>query len=319
MKYLHSLKNQAILALTCCYKIDWTNMLHIYEKEKNLVNIFYHLKRFVLDIHILDFCEEIYKTKSIISGSFLLQCYYNEVFDNSDLDIFTTDINLLVNLYSVQNPHIDYSFDYQQDFYVYNDNKVQIIIINNGFWKTSIDYIVETFDIDICSMTFDGYTLYIPPEIENNLNERKMCAIRLKRNTINRIKKYQRRNFELRNDKSYIKEFKNVKYIRPCKYQQLSNISKHLFSFDKNVLTLIKDTHLTIDQYTSSLTPKRHIPKIITTDDCSYIMMRSRDEFIINGTYTLLVMINISMINQTSTTFFTWSILDKIYIDSCKK
>lgn len=177
--------------------------------------------------NFIKFGRLLHDTKSSLTGSFMLQCLFNERY-NTDVDIFCKQSKIFEILYFFQticndkakdnslkintifcskNRHLHKVYNIEPygtlnkihtiiEFY-YHGNKIQIIGLNDD--TNVYDYIDESFDFSFCKLSYNGFEI-IPKHDTKEFNE-----IVHKRGTINpasryvqsRYNKYEERGFKL--------------------------------------------------------------------------------------------------------------------------
>jgi len=221
MKYLHSLQTYSLYSLSklsSFNQLNWwlTSNSTIYKNKIYVVRILKeitkHLIKTKISLHTLDLCELLYTTNSIIAGSLTLQCYLDEYFEDSDLDIFTFQNNIN---FQITETIAEPTPNYNSEWKVATFNSIQVIYINKEYYITINDFI-NTFDIDICKIIFDGRNFHFPIKYPKNLKNDRIAKVtgEINPRLYTRIIKYQNRNFEVKFDENKYIPYKlyNLKF-----------------------------------------------------------------------------------------------------------
>lgn len=255
MKFLHSLKQFSLYSLSQFHvldKIDWGTATSLYKNEILVVRILKEITKHLVDlqVHPLDLCEFLYETKSVIAGSLTLQCYLDEYYSNSDLDIFTqqalhTFIFPLEK--AITTPRRESEYD--PDWWVTTIKSVQVIYISPTTFDSIYDFI-KTFDIDICKIVFDGRKFYFPSDFPLNLKYDRKANVtgEINPRKFLRIIKYQSRNFKISTfDKNEYEVYKlnDLKFISKDLYYS----KDYKYYFKVNNLNQIEDFKIICDRH----------------------------------------------------------------------
>jgi hypothetical protein len=146
-----------------------------------LKNINDRLKKIFTDEQYVKFKLLLENNNAVISGSFIIQCILNEIWEDSDIDIFvkkntheflyeSDDVNYKKFCLETFFCKCGFTFikeDKNKSNYFYNlkyvveiqtfikdKNKIQIIFINENSEKSLENYIFENFDFSICKNTY---------------------------------------------------------------------------------------------------------------------------------------------------------------------
>jgi len=200
--------------------------------------------------------SDFYKTLSdnhcVIAGSFPLQVFLGETYENSDIDIFGIKVNTNgVNTYLSQfytgvyqeypDPKGYFGFDKGTNNFIicevikYTLPRITIQVIsflNTGQKKPIIhntgditsEFTFERFDFDFCKIAYDGSTLWI--ENPESLAT-KSCSVKLLRctqKTIGRMEKYESRGFTFLNKEDILE------YLNPSDSESESSDSLEIQS-----------------------------------------------------------------------------------------
>lgn len=128
-----------------------------------------YLKRTVdrlnnLNVDGVLFCQKVEEFKCLMAGSFPLQCYLDEYFDDSDVDVFCLESNnWFKNWITTTYPHIiatrsQYIINGVIETNKYHINAkacINVILVN----ADNLKEFVRTFDFTFCQTIFDGQTL----------------------------------------------------------------------------------------------------------------------------------------------------------------
>jgi hypothetical protein len=212
MKYLHSLKTFALYSLSKSPNynhLEWwkTTNSPEYKNKIYVVRILReiekHLRNSTATVHTLDLCQALYETESVISGSLTLQCYLDEYFEDSDMDIFTFDNNLNFGNLKRWNVEPKPVSNYNSSWNVSTFNSIQVIYIQERQYYSAAEFI-DTFDIDICKIIFDGRDFHFPKDYPTDIKNNRIAKVtgNISKRLYTRMVKYQERNFKVIFDKT---------------------------------------------------------------------------------------------------------------------
>jgi len=187
--------------------------------------------------------NKLVETKSVIAGSYPLQVYLGEYWEDSDLDIFTENIFQLClyfnrlcgqrNMFVYQRSILD-----EVSIFIFGDNTGSCYIHTGDFQLfefetkkhlriqliSSVQYrntdTISAFDLGFCKVAFDGqqllmsdkrsvltrrYSFDLEKEFSQPLDFEEKCRkVQHMLKTAKRIVKYQKRGFEIPNWKEYL-------------------------------------------------------------------------------------------------------------------
>lgn len=264
---------------------NWENMLHIYQNDYTITNILSKLRIFLPDeINILNFCELLYKTNSIIAGSFTLQCYLNENYKNSDLDIFTLTPEIFQNIF-ISLKFVIFDQPNYNKFTVYESknksSKIQLIKPKETF-RTVNELIEKTFDLNICMIKFNGYNIIITDEIKWHIKEKTMIIVNEDYLSTNRIDKYKNRGFKLLLNEHVI-QLNNVQFMN-CVIHHPTKKRFLISNEERPKLFTLLENHLKIQFNENSFGNG-----IMTIDNSTFAIFNSFDKFIITCHYNIII------------------------------
>lgn len=248
--------------------------------------------------------EILNNTKTVISGSFLIQCILNEYWNDSDIDIYSPVVSNKKCFIDHDNPFTDiekflhekYRFTNTSDAHRYGDalsnnrtdikwvrtyqnsiNKIQIIQVEveNNFSKLK-EFIHNTFDFNICKNIY-----YIDNNKENisifnllnvlNKTEKFKTKYNLK-SSMTRCLKYRNRGFDIHNNRTY-------ECLANLSYNGYGHKTHEIYTVKKNntLLQVISGDINVLKQYINPLISSgkcfiRHLPThcnyLYTNTDC---------------------------------------------------
>lgn len=152
-----------------------------------------------------DFLDTIYSTKSFISGSFMMQVYLNVNWDDSDIDVFTGQldwVNKLKQLYSWKVKENNEKYEAMVLDFVTPSGKVLQVIYRKDL--TAIE-VLESFDLSFCQIGFNGKEMIMSSVARTALdNYSGTYTLSIGDRPISqkireRLQKYEKRGFTIRN------------------------------------------------------------------------------------------------------------------------
>jgi hypothetical protein len=202
--------------------------------EKQLISVINNNLYLIFGEELDNFKRVLNSVEGIISGSFILQCFYGEKWDNSDIDIYipnykgkhnsnqkkgfqTNPVNNLTKfLVDVIDLYLDHDGPGAKYTYI-SEDKMQVLsyykqgenlpysieliyIMNKNDQNSVYNFIQDNFDLDICKNMFyiDGNHDKLVLSDINNLVNRKMQMVGYNdiQKSLDRIDKYKGRGFK---------------------------------------------------------------------------------------------------------------------------
>lgn len=127
-----------------------------------------------LGINGREFCQKLYDTETVMSGSFILQCIHDEIYYQSDIDLFCkmplydkhppfgnyicNNLKLKLNPFIEKDPMYNNIQHVINTFVYFHENIIiQIMIVSDDIDVKKL--IVDYFDLSFCKIIYDGNKL----------------------------------------------------------------------------------------------------------------------------------------------------------------